>query len=174
MAEKKSDPMSYDLADWFYGQNVSRVFTFKEIGEVILRIREQHNRWTAKGKKVDMDEVQKWVSAARARLESTHGITLWNVRNHGFKLSNDREFAFYTMGRVSAAYAYILRANRLVPGMDDRRRKHLPDAVSHYFPSAVRGMLHSAQAGRNFIKGLLEFRNEQRKEVETKHGDNGN
>lgn len=164
--EKRKDAeeaMSIAIADFMWGHRAAEMIPDRAL---VTRLRE----YTGKQLQLTYAQLGKLVSVARVLIEQKHpGYTIIRLRKMGYKLSNDTEYAEFTMGWAKRTFNAAARTMELAPNM---KRECVGPAVRKVFGDNEAELKRLAKAKVEFGAQVSTWRkgneNGKAKQIEDK------
>jgi len=155
---KDREPISYELADWFWRYRTAEVIPYKAVEARMLEVMEDSGRLKPGKKHLTFHEVGIAISMVRLRMFVSHpGVTLINIRGIGYKVSNDSEYANYTMGWAKRTFNAAALTVAYAKGM---KRECIAPALKKVFGSNEAEIRRLAQAKQEFAQEIKTWRKE--------------
>lgn len=158
--KEEVEPISFELADWFYQQPVGKLLLNDKISEEMRSLRRQ--RGIKDAETIEYGLFQNLICQVRERLEIRYRTTLICTKRQGYSLASPQDHAEYAMVCVKRVYQGASRAQRLFPGV---QRQHIPAAMKKVFGNSAKQVSELKNGAQQFILQFNQMRKEK-KEIE--------
>ena len=135
------EPLHVALTDYFL-KSGEKVRTYSEISEEMKSIKKSREN-------ISFGSLYDVICRVRERLETAHGVTLWNEHGLGYKLASPKQTALFGLRLVKRMVVLAGRTERIVPIID---RKYVPEAFEEVFGKAEGQLRQLHSNGKRFLK----------------------